>query len=426
MYKNNNNNNVCAFKRLFVTLAAAICCLFAFSVSVNAANASDFTDVPKNCWYYSYLEFATENNMVYGTSDTTFSPDMGMSRAQFITLFGRAFGSQYPVEEKFEDVDSGSYYAPYVYWGVENGIISGTSATTFSPNVLISRQDMATIVGRYLTSYGIELPASDKAPEYFNDASAISTYAAYHLDALRNAGILLGDTNGNANPRNTMTRAEGVTILVRLVQAIELVKNTTNVPDNETDFDDIPVLGPSQTESEETDASDATENTEDIVDDSNAASPVVPRPANEAELIAQVAEEMTYCSGMTSRLVISEKYIDIALFRVPDAGMAVYASLEDIDGYSINFGDNAVDFIDSDCFRAVTEVTPDTTIAHVIDGTSLKIYICRETGEGRITDQDLLDCNGNSLISGRENDLCFFIRNDNCDTITYAVWEQIG
>ena len=189
-----------------------------------AANISDFKDVPEDAWYYDYLAYASETGLINGTSSTTFSPLDNLTRAQFATIFGRAFGYEVNPGTKFTDVKNDSWYAGYVYWAVENGIVNGTSSTTFSPEANITRQDVATILGRYIDAFNIFLISSESALSAFVDADKISGYAVSHCNLLREVGILNGDKAGCMNPGKDMSRAEGMTVLVRLIWAIEEVE----------------------------------------------------------------------------------------------------------------------------------------------------------------------------------------------------------
>ena len=208
-------------KRVYKIIALTLVFVLMFGVCVSAANVRDFTDVPSGAWYYNYLEYATENGIINGISATTFDPEGDLTRAQFATIFGRAFGYEVNPGTKFTDVKNDSWYAGYVYWAVENGIVNGTSSTTFSPEANITRQDVATILGRYIDAFNIFLISSESALSAFVDADKISGYAVSHCNLLREVGILNGDKAGCMNPGKDMSRAEGMTVLVRLIWAIE-------------------------------------------------------------------------------------------------------------------------------------------------------------------------------------------------------------
>lgn len=111
-----------------------------------------FSDVPEGAYYTDAVAWAVEKGVTSGTNGTTFSPNADCTRAQIVTFLWRAAGSPTPKskESAFTDVVAGSYYETAVQWAVENGITSGTSATTFSPNADCSRAQIVTFLYRCL------------------------------------------------------------------------------------------------------------------------------------------------------------------------------------------------------------------------------------------------------------------------------------
>ena len=109
-----------------------------------------FVDVADDAYYFDAVLWAAEEGITGGTSATTFSPNVTCTRAQAVTFLWRAAGSPAPKssEMPFEDVAAGSYYYDAVLWAVENGITDGTSATTFSPDAVCSRAQIVTFLWR--------------------------------------------------------------------------------------------------------------------------------------------------------------------------------------------------------------------------------------------------------------------------------------
>ena len=109
-----------------------------------------FTDVREADWFYDDVVYAYENGLFSGTSDTTFSPNASMTRAMLVTVLYRLEG-QPTVSGRsgFSDVKLNSYYEDAVTWAADNGIVNGTGATTFSPNANVTREQMAAILYRY-------------------------------------------------------------------------------------------------------------------------------------------------------------------------------------------------------------------------------------------------------------------------------------
>ena len=171
-----------------------------------------FTDVPTSAYYYDAVLWAVENGVTEGTSATTFSPDMSCTRAQMVTFLWRAAGSPEPVTttNPFTDVNSGVYYYDAVLWAVEQGITSGTSATTFAPDATCTRAQTVTFLYRAAGS-----PAVSGGS--FSDVSA----DAYYADAVAWAvseSVTVGTSDTTFSPDMNCTRAQIVTFMYRAAQ----------------------------------------------------------------------------------------------------------------------------------------------------------------------------------------------------------------
>ncbi|MGM9524440.1 MAG: S-layer homology domain-containing protein [Faecousia sp.] len=169
-----------------------------------------FVDVPNDAYYFDAVLWAVENGITNGTSDTTFSPDASCTRAQAVTFLWRAVGCPSPKSNAmpFKDVVKGSYYETAVLWAVENGITNGTSATTFSPDSICSRAQIATFLWRSqgMPDAGTTNPFTDvTSGEYYYDAV---------LWAVEN-GITNGTSSTTFSPNENCTRAQIVTFLYR-------------------------------------------------------------------------------------------------------------------------------------------------------------------------------------------------------------------
>ena len=169
-----------------------------------------FTDVPANAYYADAVAWAVANGITGGTAENTFSPDAPCTRAQVVTFLWRAMGSPEPRSAgTFTDVNASSYYAKAVRWALENGITSGTSATTFEPNAVCTRAQVVTFLMRALDgrSYG---------SAGFADVAASSYYADAVAWAVAN-GITDGTGATTFSPDTQCNRAQIVTFLYRAV-----------------------------------------------------------------------------------------------------------------------------------------------------------------------------------------------------------------
>ena len=179
----------------------------------------NFLDVSANSWYAEYVNYLAERGIVNGKTATTFEPNAQITRAEFIKIIAEVAGADLTgqTSAKFSDVASGAWYAPYVAWGVENGLINGISDTQFDPNGNITRQDMATLISRYAGFAEFELPQTEESVT-FTDASDIASYAKEAVSQMQKAGIINGRGDNTFAPKDNATRAEACKMLTILMQ----------------------------------------------------------------------------------------------------------------------------------------------------------------------------------------------------------------
>lgn len=119
-------------------------------MSAMAVWFNPFKDVKTDDWYYEAVQYVNSKGLFNGTGTNEFSPGDSMTRGMFVTVLGKAnkldtsaYGSS-----KFKDVSANAYYAPYVTWAAEVGVVNGTSATTFSPDTVCTRAQIVTFLCR--------------------------------------------------------------------------------------------------------------------------------------------------------------------------------------------------------------------------------------------------------------------------------------
>ena len=179
-----------------------------------------FTDV-NNHWAKDNMLFVVSRGLLSGTSATTFSPNTGMTRGMFVTALGRLAGVD-PTDyqaSRFTDVKEDAYYAPYVNWAAKTGVVSGTTDTTFAPDTNINREQMAVIMKNYAAKLGYTIPKTLEVVN-FADSAGISSWAKEAVKSMQQAGILAGKTNNCFDPAGTATRAEVATVLRRFVEIV--------------------------------------------------------------------------------------------------------------------------------------------------------------------------------------------------------------
>ena len=174
-------------------------------------DSTSFVDVPANAYFADAVDWAVENGVTNGLSDTMFGPYASCTRAQIVIFLWRAAGSPEPkTVSSFSDVPASAYYAKAVAWAVENGITNGLTETTFAPDATCTRGQSVTFLYR----------AVGKAPSTisgFTDVAADSFCADAVAWAVEN-GVTNGTSTTMFSPNTGCTRAQIVTFLYRAYQ----------------------------------------------------------------------------------------------------------------------------------------------------------------------------------------------------------------
>lgn len=269
--------------RSILALVLCLCLGAGLASPVSAATVSQFSDVKSTAWYYDAVSYVVTKGLFNGTSSTTFSPSGTMTRGMFVTVLGRyagvdpsawcagsitgssvnmrsGAGTSYaavttlsqgatvtitgesgnwykvkyggkagyvskdymkPAYHRFADVDYGAYYAGYVIWGYEKGIVNGMSSTAFAPGSNVTREQICKLLAGYASYADITL-RTDTAAVTFTDKSSISSWAASGVDAMQRAGVINGEKDGSGyrfRPQSSATRAEAAAIFQRFASA---------------------------------------------------------------------------------------------------------------------------------------------------------------------------------------------------------------
>ncbi len=213
------------FKTLVSLLLVCATVFGCMIFSTSAASVTDFKDLNKNADYYEAVKWAIDKGYMSGMSATVFSPNTTLTRAQFATLMASFEGADlnaYKGKQVFDDVKTNAWYATTAAWAFENGIMSGTGNNKFSPNTVITREQIALLVKNYVGFKGIYLekvtPETRLLDRGTKRASAWAKEAVEY--AYKNDYMQLDE--GNCfNPKNKVTRAEAAIILYSLNNAIE-------------------------------------------------------------------------------------------------------------------------------------------------------------------------------------------------------------
>ena len=181
---------------------------------------ANFADIAADAWYADAVQYVYENGMMSGTSETTFSPDLTTTRGMIVTILYRLENEPTVTgTTAFTDVAADQYYANAVAWAAQNGIVSGTTATTFAPNNAITREQMAAILYRYAQFKGYDVSVKADLSVY-TDAAQVSTYATDAMAWANGAQLITGTSQAMQTPASNATRAQVATILMRFCENI--------------------------------------------------------------------------------------------------------------------------------------------------------------------------------------------------------------
>ena len=273
-----DTKEVAPLKRL-ISAALAVCLMA--SCMIFAAASGTFTDVPADTWYTEAVDFVVEREYFNGISPTQFDPTGSMTRGMFVTVLGRmanvpnetsgrGFISRSSVNlrsepntvskvlavltqnstvrildkqndwfhvqagektgyirsdlmeqlpDAFTDVPGDRFYAPYVQWAAQNGIVSGITPDKFGPDLKITREQICAILRNFSAVYEIPLTEEIDA-EVFRDDAVISGWARDAVYILRSMGVINGRDNNDFAPGDGATRAEVAVIMQRFVSAV--------------------------------------------------------------------------------------------------------------------------------------------------------------------------------------------------------------
>ncbi len=178
-----------------------------------------FQDVPQGIWYEDAARYAYENGLMNGTSATTFSPNLSASRAMIVTILYRLAGEPATASAGFSDVAAGAWYDQAIGWAAANDIVSGYGDGSFGPNDPITREQMAAILYRYAVYQTYDVSDNANLSGY-TDASAVSAYAQTAMSWAVGAGLLQGVSQDQLSPQGPATRAQVAAILMRFCQNI--------------------------------------------------------------------------------------------------------------------------------------------------------------------------------------------------------------
>ena len=197
--------------RKLLALLLAVCILSPLAVS-----AHPFADVPAGVWYAPYVEYVYENGLMNGTGAADFGPDLTMNRAMVVTVLYRMAGSpEVSTTAPFTDVPKGAFYEKPVAWAYENGIVMGISDTEFAPGADVLRCQLVTFFYRFAMAMGHDTSARTDLT-VFRDHGQIMPFAADAFSWAVAEGVISGMSADTLGPNGTANRAQCAVILFRI------------------------------------------------------------------------------------------------------------------------------------------------------------------------------------------------------------------
>lgn len=177
--------------------------------------ADNFTDISSNMWYYEAVKYVANNNIMMGTSETQFSPDLFLTREMAVTVLYR-YAKEPGIFNiaDYSDVKSGDYFYNAVSWATGLGIVKGYGNSIFGTGNNLTREDFAVILYRHAKSAGMDVSGGSDLSR-FTDSGQISPWAAEALEWATSIGLIVGKTNTALAPKDAVTRAEAAAIIMR-------------------------------------------------------------------------------------------------------------------------------------------------------------------------------------------------------------------
>ena len=198
-------------------------CTFDVVSGVTAIARFPFTDVPAGSWYYGAAAYAYNNGLFAGTTATTFAPDMTMTRAMLVSVLWRLAGEPAPKgTNTFDDMPDGTWYTDAVTWAAENGVVAGIGNGRFDPDGSVTREQTAVILFNYAQSKGYDVSARADLSA-FPDAGSVSDWAQSALAWANASGLISGAVRGTQtilNPQGSASRAQVAMILMGYVEHV--------------------------------------------------------------------------------------------------------------------------------------------------------------------------------------------------------------
>ncbi|MBQ3100201.1 MAG: S-layer homology domain-containing protein [Clostridia bacterium] len=228
-------------KRITALLAALLIVIAALPLyAADNAYIGQFKDVTENKWYAEAVAYVAENELMTGTTATTFAPSVNLTRAMTVLILSKIANADLTAytETKFTDVPVGKWYTSAVAWADENGVANGTGEL-FLPGDSVTREQLAQMIYKFAQKYDVynEFPSTTENADGFADTDRIHAWAKEGVDWAVNNGMISGVGNNTLDPRGTATRAQAAQIFYNL----DYLNKNTYLPPDTSDYDAVTI-----------------------------------------------------------------------------------------------------------------------------------------------------------------------------------------
>lgn len=179
-----------------------------------------FVDVAAEDWYGDAVAAVYARGLMTGTAEDTFAPELAATRGMVVSILHRLAGSPTMNTEVFEDVAVDDWYGQAVAWAASEGIASGTSAETFSPNAAVTREQLAALLCNFAAQQGVDTTARSDLSS-FDDVETVSDWAQDAVSWAHAEGLFAGTSATTLSPQGEATRAQLAAMLVRFSDYLE-------------------------------------------------------------------------------------------------------------------------------------------------------------------------------------------------------------
>ncbi len=191
------------------------------SIPVSASAATRFSDIPSGAWYENDVNTLVDKGIINGVGNNKFNPHGSLSRAECMVILSRMILSESEINQYkgftyFDDVGSGKWYAPYINWAYEIGVVEGVGDKKFAPGRAVQRQELAVMMVNFANLMAYSLSANNPG-KTFSDQSSIASWASSAVNSCVKAGIIQGNNSNQFLPRHSAKRSEASAMFNRFL-----------------------------------------------------------------------------------------------------------------------------------------------------------------------------------------------------------------